>query len=630
MIDYEWFIFLSPIIAFPISFTVGRYRRNLAGYIATISILISFILSFIVYLQIRGTSSPVYQSFNWFGDINAGIYIDHLALVMILMVSFVSLMIHLFALYYMGKDPNKHVYFAETALFTGGMLGLSVSSNLVEFFLFWELVGVCSYLLIGFWYFKPNASSAAKKAFIVTRVGDLLFLIGLSILYVSLADKVASPLSIAYIVNPSSWPQILNYVGTTNLTLIGLLFMGGAAGKSAQFPLHVWIPDAMEGPTTVSALIHAATMVTAGVYLVARVYPIYLHSTAALDFVLFIGAFTALFAGTIGMVVNDLKRILAYSTISQLGYMFAALGIGSIIGDSAISFALFHTMVHAVFKALLFLAAGAILLTMMELRDVKKMGGLWKRMPITMTLMFIGAITLSALPFTASYYSKDTIIDASWNFFSANGYSLFSFLPWLMLILGALTTTIYTFRFFFLAALGKPRSELASKAKDPSKIVLIPLIILAIIALIMGQFQYLFYDFIYAQTIHVSIPYIVSLAPSMMVLLGLLITIPLYATSGWMSLDLKKSRLYRVVKNKYYLDKLFTNDIAERGIIPLSSGFSTFETYFSRSIEAIGSGTLRLGSFFRKLQNGIIEYYFVVLVIGISIILLIVELLGGF
>ena len=630
MIDYEWFIFLSPIIAFPISFTVGRYRRNLAGYIATISILISFILSFIVYLQIRDTSSPVYQSFNWFGDINAGIYIDHLALVMILMVSFVSLMIHLFALYYMGKDPNKHVYFAETALFTGGMLGLSVSSNLVEFFLFWELVGVCSYLLIGFWYFKPNASSAAKKAFIVTRVGDLLFLIGLSILYVSLADKVASPLSIAYIVNPSSWPQILNYVGTTNLTLIGLLFMGGAAGKSAQFPLHVWIPDAMEGPTTVSALIHAATMVTAGVYLVARVYPIYLHSTAALDFVLFIGAFTALFAGTIGMVVNDLKRILAYSTISQLGYMFAALGIGSIIGDSAISFALFHTMVHAVFKALLFLAAGAILLTMMELRDVKKMGGLWKRMPITMTLMFIGAITLSALPFTASYYSKDTIIDASWNFFSANGYSLFSFLPWLMLILGALTTTIYTFRFFFLAALGKPRSELASKAKDPSKIVLIPLIILAIIALIMGQFQYLFYDFIYAQTIHVSIPYIVSLAPSMMVLLGLLITIPLYATSGWMSLDLKKSRLYRVVKNKYYLDKLFTNDIAERGIIPLSSGFSTFETYFSRSIEAIGSGTLRLGSFFRRLQNGIIEYYFVVLVIGISIILLIVELLGGF
>ena len=630
MIDYEWFIFLSPIIAFPISYTVGRYRRNLAGYIATISILISFILSFMVYLQIRGTSSPIYQSFNWFGDINAGIYIDHLALVMILMVSFVSLMIHLFALYYMGKDPNKHVYFAETALFTGGMLGLSASSNLVEFFLFWELVGVCSYLLIGFWYFKPNASSAAKKAFIVTRVGDLLFLIGLSILYVTLADKVASPLSIAYIVNPASWPQILNYVGTTNLTIIGLLFMGGAAGKSAQFPLHVWIPDAMEGPTTVSALIHAATMVTAGVYLVARVYPIYLHSTAALDFVLFIGAFTALFAGTIGMVVNDLKRILAYSTISQLGYMFAALGIGSIIGDSAISFALFHTMVHAVFKALLFLAAGAILLTMMELRDVKKMGGLWRRMPATMTLMFIGAITLSALPFTASYYSKDTIIDASWKFFSSNGYSLFSFLPWLMLILGALTTTIYTFRFFFLAALGKPRSELASKAKDPSKIVLIPLIILAIIALVMGQFQYLFYDFIYANTIHISIPYIVSLAPSMMVLLGLLITIPLYATSGWMSLDLRKSRLYRIVKNKYYLDTLFTNDIAERGIIPLSSGFSTFESYFSRSIEALGTGTLRLGSFFRRLQNGIIEYYFVVLVIGISIILLIVELLGGF
>ncbi|EQD46237.1 proton-translocating NADH-quinone oxidoreductase, chain L, partial [mine drainage metagenome] len=291
----------SPVLAFPISYVAGKYKRYLSGYIATISILISFILSFLVYLQLRSTSTPVYESYNWFGDINAGIYIDHLALVMILMVSFVSLMIHLFALYYMGKDPNKHVYFAETALFTGAMLGLIISSNLVEFFLFWELVGLCSYLLVGFWYFKPNASSAAKKAFIVTRVGDLLFLIGLSILYVSLADKIASPLSIAYIVNPASWPQILNYVGTFNLTLVGLLFMGGAAGKSAQFPLHVWIPDAMEGPTTVSALIHAATMVTAGVYLVARVYPIYTHATGALDFVLFIGAFTALFAGTIGI-----------------------------------------------------------------------------------------------------------------------------------------------------------------------------------------------------------------------------------------------------------------------------------------------------------------------------------------
>ncbi|MHB1493300.1 MAG: NADH-quinone oxidoreductase subunit 5 family protein [Thermoplasmataceae archaeon] len=630
MLDYEWFIFLSPVLAFPISLVAGKYRRNLSGYIATISILISFILSFMVYLQIRGSSTPIYQSYNWFGDINAGIYIDHLALVMILMVSFVSLMIHLFAIYYMGKDPNKHVYFAETALFTGAMLGLTISSNLVEFFLFWELVGLCSYLLIGFWYFKPNASSAAKKAFIVTRVGDLLFLIGLSILYISLADKVASPLSIAYIVNPASWPQIINYVGTTNLTIIGLLFMGGAAGKSAQFPLHVWIPDAMEGPTTVSALIHAATMVTAGVYLVARVFPIYTHSTGALDFVLFLGAFTALFAGTIGIVVNDLKRILAYSTISQLGYMFAALGIGSVIGDSAISFALYHTMVHAVFKALLFLSAGVILLTMMELRDVKKMGGLWKRMPATMTLMFIGAITLSAIPFTASYYSKDTIIDASWQFFQANGYSFYAFLPWLMLILGALTTTVYTFRFFFLAALGKPRSELASEAKDPSKIVLIPLLILAGISLVMGQFQYAFYDFIDAATIHVTVPYIISMIPTMMVLLGLLITIPLYATNGWSSINITRSRLYRVVKNKYYLDRLFTNDIAERGILPLSSAFSSFESYFSRSIEALGSGTMKLGSFFRRLQNGVVEYYFIVLVIGISVIFLMIELLGGF
>ena len=412
--------------------------------------------------------------------------------------------------------------------------------------------------------------------------------------------------------------------------LQGLLFLGGAAGKSAQFPLHVWIPDAMEGPTTVSALIHAATMVTAGVYLVARVYPLYIDSITAMDVVLFIGAFTAVFAGTIGIVSNDLKRILAYSTISQLGYMFAALGLGSVIGESAVPFALFHTMVHAIFKALLFLSAGAILLTLMDLRDVKRMGGLWKRMPFTITLMFIGAITLAAIPFTASYYSKDTIINASWLFFSSNGYSLFSILPWIMLILGALVTTVYTFRFFLLVAIGEPRSELARNARDPPKKVLIPLIILAIVSLIMGQFQYAFYDFIYAVTIHVSIPTIVSYLPSMMVLLALLITIPLYGTTGWKSLELRKNVLYKTVRNKYYLDKLFTNIIAERAIAGISSAFSTFESGFSRAIEGIGTEGMKTGTFFRRLQNGIIEYYFVVMVIGISLVLLFLEITGGF
>ena len=318
LFSYAWFIFLVPIIFAPVSAFAGWRRKVYGGIVASLAIAVSFILAVLVYFNISNTRVPIYQSFNWFGNIDAGIYIDHLAIIMALMVSFVSLMIHLFALYYMKDDPRQNIYFGETALFTGGMLGLILSSNLLEFFLFWELVGLCSYLLVGFWFFKPNAASAAKKAFIVTRVGDLLFIIGLAILYSLLTSiNVSSPLSIPYLI--SNAPAIAKEIGAQNLTIIGLLFLGGAAGKSAQFPLHVWIPDAMEGPTTVSALIHAATMVTAGVYLIARVLPLYSNATyIAPDAVLFVGAFTAMFAGTLGIVMNDLKRILAYSTISQI------------------------------------------------------------------------------------------------------------------------------------------------------------------------------------------------------------------------------------------------------------------------------------------------------------------------
>ena len=328
-----WFIFISPLIGFVLSYGIGRKRRNLAGIIASLSILGSLIASLVTFLQVQ-SSGAIYNHFQWFYNINAGIYIDHLSLVMAIMVSFVSLMIHLFALYYMKDDPNRHIYFAETALFTAGMLGLVVASNLVLFFLFWELVGLCSYLLIGFWFFKPNAASAAKKAFIVTRVGDLLFLVGMALLYESLTGFTGlgsnSPLSIPFLITNAS--AISAYVGKATLGIVAVLFLAGAAGKSSQFPLHVWIPDAMEGPTTVSALIHAATMVTAGVYLVARVFNLfYFSADFALYSVVILGSFTAIFAGIVGLFVNDIKRILAYSTISQIGYMLSAIGLGGLL-----------------------------------------------------------------------------------------------------------------------------------------------------------------------------------------------------------------------------------------------------------------------------------------------------------
>lgn len=625
-----WLIFIAPVIGFVLAYSIGRYYRGSSGIIASASIFLSLVFSYLTYLHVNSTGVPISESYLWFYNIHFGIYVDHLSLVMALMVSFVSLMIHLFAMYYMKEDPNKHIYFAETSLFTAGMLGLVISSNLVFFFLFWELVGLCSYLLIGFWFFKPNAASAAKKAFIVTRVGDLLFLIGMAILYSSLAGYPElggnSPLSISFLIGNAQ--GIAGYVGATKLAIISLFFLGGAAGKSSQFPLHVWIPDAMEGPTTVSALIHAATMVTAGIYLVARLFNIFFYSAHfALYAVAFMGGFTALFGGILGIVVNDLKRILAYSTISQLGYMLAAIGLSAIIGESGVAFGMFHLIVHAMFKALLFMTAGAILLTLMDLRDVREMGGLWKKMPLTITLMFIGSITLAAVPLTAGYFSKDTIISASWNYFVTSGMTLQSFLPWFFLAVGALVTVLYTFRMFFLVALGKPRSHLADHAKDPSIIVLLPLFALAALSLILGIWQIPFYNYVYPNTIIKAIPTYVEYIPFVLLAVGVIVTYVLYGTDRWKSLKLSKNPLYKVVKNKYFLDYLYTRIIAERVILPISAAFATAEGSYNESVNRVGSGTISLGNFFRKLQSGIVEYYFVVIVVGISTIFLIMEIL---
>lgn len=624
-----WFIFLSPVIGFPITYVVGRYHRNLSGIIASLAVfgsLVASILTFF-YVQANGT---VYNHFQWFFNINAGIYIDHLTLVMALMVSFVSLMIHLFAMYYMKEDPNKHVYFAETSLFTAGMLGLVVSSNLVLFFLFWELVGLCSYLLIGFWFFKPNASAAAKKAFIVTRVGDLLFLVGMAILYSSLTGFSGlgsnSPLSIPFLIQNAQ--AIASYIGPNVLGAVAVLFLVGAAGKSSQFPLHVWIPDAMEGPTTVSALIHAATMVTAGVYLVARVFNVFYYAAPfAMYSVVILGAFTALFAGIVGVFVNDIKRILAYSTISQIGYMLAAIGLGGVFGYAGVSFGLFHLVVHAVFKALLFMSAGAILIALMDLRDTRFMGGLWRRMPMTITLLFIGSLALIAFPFTSGYFSKDTIISASWVYYSHFG-TFSSFLPWLFLAVGALLTTLYTFRMFFRVALGKPRSHLAEHAKDPSIIALLPLFVLAAGALGLGFIQGRFYGFIDSSYSLPSVPAYIEYIPLTLMAIGLVLTYAIYGTKFWQKLDFSKNRLYRVAKNKFYLDYLFTNIIAERVIVPLSAGFTLFEGKYNRAVNGVGTGTLKIGDLFRRIQNGVVENYFIVLIIGITAIFIVIEIAG--
>ncbi|RNI10356.1 NADH-quinone oxidoreductase subunit L, partial [Methanohalophilus portucalensis] len=364
---------LLPALAFVITFFVGKKTPYGGALIPIFAIAASFLISLLITIGLlQNPDQVISQSYHWFAILNLGILIDPLAAVMLTMVTFVSLLIHIYSVGYMSHDPAKSRYFAETSLFTASMLSLILSDNILQLFISWELVGLCSYLLIGFWYQKPSAASAAKKAFLTTRIGDVMFLAGIIVLFADLFKLVNG--SIPEGVYLLRFDEIFSYIPeiaamnatflgfeVSHLTIITLLFFGGAVGKSGQFPLHVWLPDAMEGPTTVSALIHAATMVTAGVYLVARTFPMFIAAPQSLIIVAYVGAFTALFAATMGIVMNDLKRVLAYSTISQLGYMMLGLGMGAVIGAEAVGVSIFHLVSHAFFKALLFLCAGSVI-----------------------------------------------------------------------------------------------------------------------------------------------------------------------------------------------------------------------------------------------------------------------------
>jgi proton-translocating NADH-quinone oxidoreductase chain L len=625
MVNIFYFIFLLPLFAFPLEYIIGRYKLKYSGIFSSLMILGSLVLVIFAYLYLLH-HSYIYSHYTWFYNIDLGIYIDHLTVIMAMMVSFMSLMITLFALFYMKDDPRKNIYFSETSLFVSGMLGLVISSNLVLFFLFWEIVGLCSYLLIGFWYFKPNAAAAAKKAFIVTRVGDLLFIIGMGVLYAKLVNVVpngTSPLSIPYLINNAQ--HIASAIGPNVLALATILFLVGAVAKSAQFPLHVWLPDSMEGPTTVSALIHAATMVTAGVYLVARLFPLFYYSSSySLYAVVIIGSFTAFYAGILAIVVNDIKRIIAYSTISELGYMMAAVGLGGVIGYSGVDFAMYHLVVHAVFKALLFMAAGVILVMLLELRNVKDMGGLFKRMPVTAILMLIGVITLAAIPPTAGYFSRDQIISGAYEYFINSG----NIIPWLLLLFGEVLTATYAFRLYFLVFLGKSRSKLAEQAHDPKLVYLIPLMVLAFLSLTLGIVQKPFYTFIDASVNIYSPPLAIAALPVAFSFLGILIAYSIYRYNVNGHTNIEKNLLYKIIKNKFYFDWLYTEIIAQRIILPFAYFLGIVDRKYNDKVDAVGTEISILGTDFRKIETGNIPFYVAFLIIGMVVIFAVIELIG--
>jgi NADH-quinone oxidoreductase subunit L len=450
---YHAIVFL-PLIGFLIAGLFGRLIGARGSEIVTTSLLVvSALLSWIAFFNVGfGAGTTRVQIATWMasGDLRVdwAFRIDTLTAVMLVVVNTVSCLVHLYSIGYMHEDPHRPRFFAYLSLFTFAMLMLITSDNLVQMFFGWEGVGLASYLLIGFWYKKPSANAAAMKAFIVNRVGDFGFALGIFLVFVlfgSVGFEAIFP-RVADLTN-----QSFRFLGHDwhALTLAALLLFMGAMGKSAQFLLHTWLPDAMEGPTPVSALIHAATMVTAGVFMVARLSPIFEYAPAALTVVVIIGATTAFFAATVGLVQNDIKRVIAYSTCSQLGYMFVALGVG------AYSAGIFHLFTHAFFKALLFLGAGSVIHAMHHEQDMRNMGGLRKHIPLTAAAMTIGTLALTGFPLFAGYFSKDAIIESAYAAVAHSGFpATYAFV---LLVVAACMTSFYSWRLYFMTFEGKPR-----------------------------------------------------------------------------------------------------------------------------------------------------------------------------
>ncbi|MBD2845875.1 NADH-quinone oxidoreductase subunit L [Paenibacillus sp. IB182496] len=471
--QFAWLIPLLPLVAFLIITALGRSARAGALLIGLVGHLMALMLAVLIFLEQLGPGQRDFrQQLTWLriGDLplTIGIEVTHLTALMLLVVAIVSVLVNLYALGYMRSDPRISVFFGYLALFSFAMLGLVLSDNLLTLYIFWELVGVCSFLLIGFWFTKPAARAAAYKAFIVTRVGDIGLLLAILLLYWHMPEHALDFNSIQNVFQSGQGTAVME---SGTVTLIALLLFAGAAGKSGQFPLHVWLPDAMEGPTPISALIHAATMVAAGVFLLARTYDLLLASPEAMLVIACVGAFTALFAATIALVQRDIKRVLAYSTISQLGYMMMALGLG------AMGAAMFHLVTHAFFKALLFLGAGSVIQAV-RTQDIHQMGGLGPRMKLTAWTFGIGALALAGLPPLSGFWSKDAILAAALH----EQPALFA-----VGLAAALLTALYMARLFFLVFGGK-RSEPGPVFESPG-VMTGPMVALAGLSLLAGLIE---------------------------------------------------------------------------------------------------------------------------------------------
>ena len=630
MIDsiYIALIPIIPIISFLVIALIGRrYFPDFCGILGTLSLLTSFIISSTVAYQYFfevGKVDGIYQKiialkYVWLQfapniSIDMGILLDPISVMMIVIVTFISLMVHIYSLGYMKGDARISTYYSFLSLFTFSMLGLVLSSNIFQIYIFWELVGVSSFLLIGFYYDKPSAVAASKKAFIVTRFADLGFLIGILILsyytetldFQTLIERANDP-------DFSGGIATISFMGLSVLTWGLLLVFIGGAGKSAMFPLHIWLPDAMEGPTPVSALIHAATMVVAGVYLVARLFPVFSVSCPeALDVVAYIGIFSSLFAAIIACTQTDIKRVLAYSTMSQIGFMMFALGVSGYGGENGLGYtaSMFHLFTHSIFKALLFLAAGAVI-HYVHSNEMKDMGGLRKIMPITHITFLLACLAISGIPPFSGFFSKEEILLAAWN---SNKFIFY------IAIITAALTAFYMFRLYFSVFWNKEFKSLQNhhsledveshSHSEGTFTMLLPLVILAILSVVTGFVP--FSKFVTSDGMELAAEFHLSfsIAPVLFAIAGIILAAIFYRNSNDSSQKLADglNGFYKAAFRKFYIDEIyifFTKRIIfncigkpaawfDKNIVDgTMNGIASIITYFSVAVKVFQSGKLQ-------------------------------------
>ena len=628
MADLLFLIPLLPLVAFVINIFWGRSTiRGNAHWVAIPAALGSWILSILTFREVYADNAPISQRlFTWIPagdfDITVSLYVDHLTAIMLLVVMSIGLLVCIYSVGYMHGEDGYYRFYSYIPLFIFSMLMLVMADNLLTLFIFWEAVGLCSYFLIGYYFTRRSATNAAKKAFIVNRVGDLAFGIGIMMTYWTF-DTIYFHGENGILEKAYHFAD--HGVSGNTMTMIGVLLFLGACGKSAQFPLHVWLPDAMEGPTPVSALIHAATMVTAGIYLVARTYTVFLGSETAMLFVAVIGSITAVMGASIALTQHDIKKVVAYSTVSQLGYMAFALGTGAWVA------AIFHLMTHAFFKGLLFLGSGSVIHGMHGEQDMRKMGGLRKHMPITFWTFLIGSAANAGIFPLAGFWSKDEIIVGAW--ISDSGFGKFAAI---MGLFAAFLTALYMFRLVFRVFFGEENFDDGVHPHESGAWMAVPLVILAVASVFVGFVGFppekgAFHDFlhhafehVHAHEVSLTMTWTFGIVSTAVALSGVAVAYVTYMRKS-ISTDELAARfngLYKFLLNKWYVDEFFM-----AAVVNPMKDISNFlwkivdVKIIDGVVNGIGLGVVGASGRLRKLQTGLVANYALEIVIGIVVLL---------